>query len=206
MQWQESAKRRGQGSDTKRFIDDIMYRRPLDSRQTALLEVYWCDIDNWRFNGSQRHWFMKINVGRINCPLSSRAENCIIKAKLYLALHVYTRIVRIFTYCFVVLVMDIKPVSLAALTLSIILIKDRGNDHVPVPRLSRHLAKNQHVITVQSSANSLSPYYQTTGRPYYPLPTRYSTLKVDRAFQTMPDQTTSSLREFQRLAHISFLV
>lgn len=147
---------------------------------------------------------MKINVGRINCPLSSRAENCIIKAELYLALHVYTRIV--FTYCFVVLVMDIKPVSPAALTLSIILIKDRGNDHVPVPRLGRHLAKIQHVITVQSSANSLSPYYQTTGRPYYPLPTRYSTFKVDRAFQTMSDQTTPSLREFQRIAHISFLV
>lgn len=109
------------------------YRWPFGFEANCVVRgiVYWYDVDNWRFNGSQHHWFMKINAGRINCPLSSRAEDCVIKAELYLTLHVYSirALYGIFTYCFVVLVMDIKPVSPAALTLiSITLIKDRGDD------------------------------------------------------------------------------
>ena len=71
------------------------YRWPFGFEANCVVRgiVYWYDVDNWRFDGSQHHWFMKINAGRINCPLSSRAEDCIMKAELYLTLHAYTRIV-----------------------------------------------------------------------------------------------------------------
>lgn len=79
---------------------------------------------------------MKISVERINCPLPSPAEDCIIKAELYLTLYVYTRIVRNihFLFCgtgdgYQARFSSSPDISLVSITL----IKDRGNAHVPVP-------------------------------------------------------------------------